>query len=662
MAADREVDTYTGIATSPKAALARGRSGNVPLSSRTAAGSGLRLATADIESSEIDGRMIVQRRHVDWLENYMRWQWLMDSLEGGQRYRDAIYGQDRRGMPNRNLFRHKREYPDPMTPPQYWPNAPVWQMAFTGWQTSYDVGMLPPFIGPLPGQLGADPAATAMDSDYELRRSRTPVPEFVAETIDIHLSKIYDQEVSRRGPPELEAWWKDVDGTGVGMDDFMRETVAPLLLVLGVLDIVLDYPRALPGQMVATQADEAALGLNRVVASYILPTNLVWWRVDHAWRYTECLVREYVDPSERMDYDKNGNAIDPSDPSKVGENWRRNFVRWRYWNDRESILFNYNGDEIDERIPHRFGRVPIVRLQDQKKFRTRMVGQSRYEGIAEIMREYYNRDSELILNDSLQAHPFLSGPEELCRPDGSIAVGPSYILPKKKDQERGTYEGFEYVSPPKDPAESLRRNKDDLIHLKDRRGGVVRPAGIGTMGTIGQSGLSKELDSQTGYKILSSICRTMAKAERLLSGYALLVLNLREPTPLEQASIRIEYPSKFELHSATDLIENTTKLQVVMAQCGNAPNTERELIQQSIRQLLLGMSDEEYALLDLEIEKLVESKNAIAVRTRDLQSAGVESEVRVLEGEGSAESAGEEMVGQAGASGTGAGVGYLPGI
>ena len=164
--------------------------------------------------------------------------------------------------------------------------------------------------------LGADAAATAMDDDYELRRARTPVPEFVAEAIEIHLAKVYDQEVARDGPPDLVAWWKDVDGCGTPIDDYMRETIAPLLLVLGCIDVCLDHPQAPPGETVRTRADELRLGLDKVVASYILPMNMVWWRTDSAGRYVECLVREYIDPADRMDHDKNGNAIDPEAAGK----------------------------------------------------------------------------------------------------------------------------------------------------------------------------------------------------------------------------------------------------------------------------------------------------------------------------------------------------------
>ena len=253
---------------------------------------------------DLDGKLVVQRRHVDWLEHQIRWRWLLDSFEGGDRYRNAVYGPDRRGLPTRNMFRHKREYPDP----QMFPNVYQGFAGFLGSVNAqtHDVG-----YGPYPGMLGADPGATAQDDDYEYRRSRTPVPEFVAEAIEIHLAKIYDQEVSRDGPDDLKAWWRDVDGRGTPMDDWMRETLAPLLLVLGCIDVCLDHPKAPPGETVATRADEMRLGLDQCVASYILPENMVWWRNDAAGRYIECLVREYTDPSDRVDHDKNGNAIDP---------------------------------------------------------------------------------------------------------------------------------------------------------------------------------------------------------------------------------------------------------------------------------------------------------------------------------------------------------------
>src|ERR1017187_9208811 len=110
-------------------------------------------------SVELDGTLVVQRKHTDWIEHQVRWKWLLDSYEGGDRYRNAVYGPDRRGLPCRNLFRHKREYPDPQTNPGYGSDAgfamaggPGLDPSLSSIQTAY---------GPFPGQLGADAAATA---------------------------------------------------------------------------------------------------------------------------------------------------------------------------------------------------------------------------------------------------------------------------------------------------------------------------------------------------------------------------------------------------------------------------------------------------------------------------------------------------------------------
>src|SRR3954454_2483822 len=112
-----------------------------------------------------DSLDITRRRHPEWQEYHLRWRWLLDSLEGGERYRQAIYGYDNRGLPVRNLIRHKREYPDPRET-----------------QASYSSGTtLDAITGQQPDSY--DPAYSASDDDYELRRARTPIPTFVAESV-----------------------------------------------------------------------------------------------------------------------------------------------------------------------------------------------------------------------------------------------------------------------------------------------------------------------------------------------------------------------------------------------------------------------------------------------------------------------------------------------
>lgn len=625
------------------------------------AASGDRSASQQ-EAADLDGENVVQRRHSDWTEHQNHWKWMLDSYEGGDRYRNAVYGPDRRGLPCRNLFRHKREYPDP----QYLPGWDANQ-GFPGGGPGAlgEAGSAQSGIGPFPGQLGSD-AGAAIDDDYELRRARTPVPQFVGDAVGIHLAKVYDQEVSRDGPDDLLAWWKDVDGRGTPIDDWMEETVAALLLVLGTIDICLDHPAAPPGQTIETKADEIALGLDKCIASYILPQNMVWWRVDTAGRYTECLVREFADPADRNDTDQFGNPIDADGALEDSVNWRQSYVRWRYWTETESILLNNDGSDVIGRTPHNYGRVPIVRLIDLKKLRTPNIGQSRYVPAAMYQREYYNRDSELILSDTLQAHPFLSGAEDFCKADNTLAVGPGYVLPMKKNVENGTYQGWEFVSPPKDPADSLRKNKADIERLKDRSTCQESPATASVSGSgagpTQQSGVAKQIDATTGHKLLKAIAKSLAKAERFIAEYALIVIRAPRPiTPADREAIKVVYPSRFELFSAAELTDGLTKLQAVVMAAGELPEAEAIGIKSIQRQLFLGLTDKDYARLDKEVDDSMKAKATLKEQMRSIAAAGISDDAAATEGSGSAEqAAGSDPTSQSAATmatNTGANVG-----
>ena len=568
-------------------------------------------------TKDTPGEEVVARRHVDWREHRVRWQWLLDSYEGGERYRNAVYGRDRKGLPVRNLQRHKREYPDLAENP----NA----------QIGGSLGLtssLPAEIayGSFPGLLGADPNATSADDDYELRRSRTPPPEWVGECAEIHLGEVYDQEVKRDGPPELAdeeaGWWADVDGKGTTIDDWMSLVISPMLLVLGQLDVLLDAPPLPAGEQVKTLADVKRLGLDRCAASYILPENMLWYSLDRAGRYTECVVQEFVDPSQWKE-------LAPGSDPKASANWARDHVLFRHWTATYSALYRYDGSRAENVREHPYGRVPIIRLFDRRKHRSAMVGKSRYEAVAELQREYYNRASELILSDVLQAHPLLSGPEQYCKPDGTLSIGPNFVLPKPKNSADGTEAGkWEYVSPDKDPAESIRKNLQDLIDAKDRSACLTKPAGAaGTgHGTVGQSGVSKRLDHHTGKKLLSQIAHSLAKAERDLAEYALMVCRGRPLERADLAGLTISYPSRFDLFSLTELADGITDLQTLVGGSGELPEAETLLIAALEKQLLPGLDDATYDRLDEEVKAMIATKSTMKDQGREALAIGLGSQ------------------------------------
>ncbi len=508
---------------------------------------------------------LIRRRHPEWREHQLRWRWLLDSLEGGERYRQAVYGHDHRGVPARNLIRHKREYPDPTELPD-----------------SSCLGLFQ--------AVGADPAASATDDDYELRRARTPVPTFVAEAIDTHLSRIYAREVRRDGPDALMDWWRDVDGCGTTVDQWMAESVAPLLLTLGQLDLCFDHPAAPDDETVATRADAERLGLDRCLASYILPENMLWWRLDPTGhRYEECLVREFAEVDDGLE------------------------VRYRFWNGADSTLFDDDGAVILV-TPHPFGRVPIVRVFDRRKPRCKNIGQPRYEGVAERQREYYNRDSELILSDTTQAHPLLQGPEDFVQADGTIPIGPSWLLPKKKNTQGGatTYEGFDVVEFPKGGAESIRKNKAEIRDDVDRDSALVRPTG---RDGVAQSGVSKVIDHSDGNNRLAKIAKTLGRAEELIADLALTVLGDGPPDPAARDEVRIIYPTEFDLFTANDMARATANFQSLAADAGALPMVEGLMLSRLMRLCLPGLGDAQYAECDAEL------KAYLARRGRDGEGA-----------------------------------------
>ena len=507
-----------------------------------------------------DTQKLIERRHPDWQENALRWQWLLDSYEGGEVYRKATYGTDTFGMPLYNLRRHKRE-------------APLSRYA----QSPYTVDAT-----------GQDPSARAGEDDFQLRRAGTPIPDFVREAADIHTATLYESEVKREGPDNLVAFWDSIDGKGCSIDQWMADEIAPLILVLGQLDVVVDHPMVPDGETVRTLADEQRLNLNAAIASYILPQNMLWWIRDEDGCYLECLVREPIDGDPECNY--------------------------RHWTTTESTLYDCKGNVL-KTVPHRFGRPPIVRVFNRRSPRSCNVGKSQYEVNADLQRAYYNRDSELILSDTVQAFPLLQAPEDYCTGDSSIPIGPGYILPKKKNNSGSTpvYESWEVVDFPKGAADSIRQNLANIRDASDRAACLTKPAGAsGTTGsTVAQSGISKRLDSTNGNKLLAKIAASMQNVERQIAELALLVLNNGKVTPADVDAIQISYPGSFDLFSADELATAIEQFQNMLSASGQCPEAETKAFQRYYREWLQGLEPEEYDEIDEEIEMFVESKSAM---------------------------------------------------
>jgi hypothetical protein len=532
------------------------------------------LATVGgIPKMTLPGGEEIERPHREWLLYQLRWRWLLDSWEGGEAYRLATYGIDVRGMPVRNLIRHKREYPS---------SSPT------------DNGSWSQQTG---RPAGTDMGSQATDDDYELRRARTPVPTFVPDAVKRHLGKIYTREIDREVPENLAEWMKDVTGQGEGIDQWMSLTFAPLFMVLGHLDVLIEPPAVPEGDQVQSRADEIRLKLHTAVISHILPENLPWWELNRDRTYRRLVVRE------------------------VAENGT---LKYRYWDAQVWQLYKADGKpEAGGPVEHGYGIVPIIRIHDRRRPREPHIGLPRYEPLAEIQREYYNRDSELILSDTTHAHPLLQGPEDYVQPDGTIPIGPNWLLPEKKYLSgSGTaYRGFSVITFPHEGADSIRLNKADLRDSADRAALLMKPAGAqGTTGeTVGQSGVSKRLDVGEGADLLAEIAKSLQGAELRICELALRILR----QPIERSkladTVKITYPAEFNLMSAEELLAAAVQWQAALQGAGATPEIDASLLSKIARTLLPGLSDETYKTFDEEIEAHLEAQQVKLAQAREAQ-------------------------------------------
>lgn len=533
---------------------------------------------------------LIKRRHSEWVENQKRWRFLEDSLEGGNRYRLADYTVDPTGAKPVGI---------PWYDLGFKPSAGGPEIdAIAGIRLAYSQ-IVDRNLVPHLAEVGPDGRDL-----YSMRLHRTPVPTNVQRAINKHLNRVFGRQVDRDGPVDLIDWWNDVDGSGMDIDRWIREIVAPIFLVLGQIDLVFSHPRPPDGVEIATRADMADYGLDSCVAGIILPENLVWWQLDSRTKlYTECLVFERREDGE---------------------------IRWRHWTPDGCYVYGPNGEyDPDESYEYAFGRPPVVRIFDTRKARCGNVGQSRYESVAEEQKAIYNGISELILGDCEQSHAQLSGPEDYLHEGSVIPIGPGSVLPKKKTVSGSsvTYEGWEFVEPPKGSQDSVFRHIQYFDDQADRDASLLKPAGMTAGSTVSQSGISKTYDNQDLNAVLGEVSSSLQGLERVAAAMVLTVRGDGPPTSDQLKSVQIRYPRQYDLYSVSDLMGVLQGIQGVIALSGTLPETETELIGQLMQIALPGLQDERQRVIRDEIEAFVKARALVRGKPTgepdDIQTAEV---------------------------------------
>ena len=521
-----------------------------------------------------EAHKLVRRRHPEWVEHWPSWCRLYDSLEGGDRYRYADYATppDRDGVRGPAMLAAMFRSWDRQTG----------EVRTFDWDSIVSRNLIPHR-----SEMSEDGYAT-----YALRLARTPPPTEFARTIETHLAKVFAQEVDRKGPAEVEAWWEDVDGRGTPIRRFVEEMVGPLLLALGQIDVVVDHPPRpadVPADQILSRADASALGLDMAVPNVILPENVLWWRTDNRGRYTELLTLE--------------RDADPEPDARPG-------LWYRHWTAAGTDVYTEDGVFVPEKSStYAYGMIPVVRLFDRRKPRCSNVGKSRYEGIAALQRAAYNAESERSLADVIHSHPTLMLPLDATGDGQTIQVGPTGVIPMVPltDATGSTtgYQGAEYLEPPTGAQAALREHIQDYRDSIDRDGSLAKPAGLSGGTTTAQSGISKIMDGVDGNAILARVAEVLEVAEVQVAKLALTVLSDGRADPTT-AGIEVEYPKQFGLYTVDDVVAVLDALQAAATRAGALPTTEAELLKRLVLTGLPGIEESVADDIAAEIESFAE--------------------------------------------------------
>lgn len=549
-------------------------------------------------TNKVEARRAIARRHPEYLDYAATTRWILDTLEGGDRYRNESYGVDSFGKPVRNLLRLPRELPFDSIVTGSSSVLMNESMLVQTNELGETIGtMRNPFQGNpfpfVPNTAEAQGLRDASDEIYDIRRQRTPVPNFLSNFIEKQLAKIYKRPISREGGDDVMAWCDNIDGRETSMDEWMRETIAPLLCAIGMIDIAFDHPMMSEGEppILGRDTDLAS----QCVASFYLPENVLNWELDYTKRYyLEVWLQEW-----EWDEDANGGKGAYVD-------------LYRHWTYEDWTLYNKDGEVINGGF-HSFGVCPVVRVFDRRNFRMDHASLCRMYPVADLSRAYYNEESEMIASLTLHNCPILEGPADdspADDADDTVPIGRNLMLRKVTDRA-GNQVGYGYVEPKTDAFEFVRLRLSDLQTRMESQVALTKSVGsvgIGGSQAVAQSGISKAFDQAEGSDYLASFAKTLQIADYTICYFASIVLFDGSLPDGYMDSLSVTYPSEFNLLSFTDvaLIDETIQAHMTNPAFGMVPTADKEALRMMYRKQFPDMTKDLLEKIDEEIDQSVD--------------------------------------------------------
>lgn len=139
-----------------------------------------------------------------------------------------------------------------------------------------------------------------VDTDFTARKEDARYHNYLRPLVNIYVRHVFRKGVTRKAQslPDLEAWWKDVDGAGTGIDRFMMRG-AKLALAAGIAGALVDKEPAPPTG--PSKADDRG----KVLASWFQATSILDWDL-RAGELRGVMLRECAERASILDEQPSG--------------------------------------------------------------------------------------------------------------------------------------------------------------------------------------------------------------------------------------------------------------------------------------------------------------------------------------------------------------------
>ncbi|MDQ6989204.1 MAG: hypothetical protein Q9M19_04915 [Mariprofundaceae bacterium] len=383
------------------------------------------------------------------------------------------------------------------------------------------------------------------ESSFLRRKQRTYYLNFCQPIIDIYSAFIYNRppvrsadRISGTGgvpvtPDELQEFYRDVDGKGHDMNNFMKKFVHRRMNIFGHVYVVVDMPRLT--ETLLTEADRLAFGLRPYLYT-VDPPRVINWAQDAAGRFLWIRWKEDApDQEDPFSPELVSSSVQlprssPYTSSALPMKATMKAQRVRTWTRTQWFLHEIRGKEVNliDEGPNPLGEVPVVLVVREPSSLDPGCGISALTDLSGINVAIYQWTSLLDEELHQKVMSILTLHKDVADESTDVIIGSNNVL---------EYTGNippQFIATPTAPAqmilESIDRLKTEMFTLA-HLGGTLNP-------TRGQSGVSHAFDFNETNQALAEQALVLENAEQQIHRLWAAWLN-------EEWRGTIDYPEEF---------------------------------------------------------------------------------------------------------------------